>query len=239
MGLEGKVALVTGGGRGIGREICLRLSEQGVKVAANYSSSEPAGGGYAMSVRADVSDFSQCERMFAEVEEKLGPADILVNNAGITSDNLILRMPPEEFARVIGVNLAGTFHCTKLAARGMIKRRFGRIVNISSVIGLIGNAGQANYAASKAGVIALTKSTARELAGRGVTANAIAPGFIETDMTAGLSEAVREQMLNTIPQKRFGAAADVAAAAVFLCSEGAAYITGQVLAVDGGMTMGG
>ncbi|GHV36982.1 beta-ketoacyl-ACP reductase [Clostridia bacterium] len=238
MNLEGKVALVTGGGRGIGREICRKLAESGAAVAVNYSGTEPAVK-HALAVRADVADFARCESMFAEIEAALGTVDILVNNAGITRDNLLLRMSPEEFDAVIGVNLRGTFNCTKLAARGMIKKRYGRIVNISSVVGLIGNAGQANYAASKAGIIALTKSAAWELAGRGITANAIAPGFIETDMTAGLPEAVRAQMLGGIPQKRFGTAEDVAAAAAFLCSEGAAYITGQVLAVDGGMTMGG
>ncbi|MDR0838590.1 MAG: 3-oxoacyl-[acyl-carrier-protein] reductase [Oscillospiraceae bacterium] len=249
MELEGKIALVTGGGRGIGRELCLALARGGAAVAVNYSGSEAAAletarlieglGGRAITVRADVSDFAACEAMFAAVEETLGAPDILLNNAGITRDNLLLRMSPQDFSDVLGVNLTGAFHCLKLASRAMIKKRWGRIVNIASVVGLIGNAGQANYAASKAGVIALTKSAARELAGRGVTVNAIAPGFIETDMTTGLSDAVREQMLGGIPQKRLGAPSDIAAAAVFLCSGGAAYITGQVLAVDGGMTMGG
>jgi 3-oxoacyl-[acyl-carrier protein] reductase len=246
MELEGKIALVTGGGRGIGREICLRLAENGAAVAVNYSGSAVAAnelaealGGRAVAVRADVSDFAQCEKMFAKIEETLGTPDILVNNSGITRDNLIPRMPPEEFDEVVNVNLRGTFYCLKLASRGMLKKRRGRIVNISSVIGLVGNAGQANYAASKAGVIALTKSAAREFAGRGITVNAIAPGFIETDMTAALSESLRERILGSIPQKRFGTPFDVAAAVAFLCSDGAAYITGQTLAVDGGMTMGG
>jgi 3-oxoacyl-[acyl-carrier protein] reductase len=249
MDLEGKIALVTGGGRGIGREICLTLARGGAAVAVNYSGSEAAAletarlieelGGRAVTIRADVSDYAACEAMFAAVEQQLGAPDILINNSGITRDNLILRMSPEEFSDVISVNLQGAFHCLKLASKGMLKKRWGRIVNIASIVGLIGNAGQANYAASKAGIIALTKSAARELAGRGITVNAIAPGFIETDMTAALSESVREQMLANIPQKRLGGPADIAAAAAFLCSGGAAYITGQVLAVDGGMTMGG
>jgi 3-oxoacyl-[acyl-carrier protein] reductase len=249
MELEGKVVLVTGGGRGIGREICLQLARRGAAVAVNYSGSESAaestrqliesGGGRAITVRADVSDYAQCEALFAQVEKQLGAPDILINNAGVTRDNLIMRMTPEDFAGVIDVNLVGTFNCVKLATRAMIKRRYGRIVNIASVVGLIGNAGQANYAASKAGIIALTKSAAKELAGRGITSNAVAPGFIGTDMTAALSDTVRGQMLGGIPQKRLGAPSDVAAAVAFLCSDGAAYITGQVLAVDGGMTMGG
>ncbi|MDR3278018.1 MAG: 3-oxoacyl-[acyl-carrier-protein] reductase [Oscillospiraceae bacterium] len=243
MELTGKTALVTGGGRGIGREICLTLARAGAKIIVNYSGSEAAAadtasqivslGGEAVIVRADVSDFSQCEKMFAAH----GAPDILVNNAGVTRDNLLLRMTPEEFDAVLGVNLRGAFHCIKLATRAMMKNRYGRVVNIASVVGLSGNAGQANYAASKAGLIALTKSAARELAGRGVTVNAVAPGFIETDMTAALGETVRAELMQGIPQKRFGAPGDVAAAVAFLCGDGAAYITGQTLAVDGGMTM--
>ncbi|MDR2420517.1 MAG: 3-oxoacyl-[acyl-carrier-protein] reductase [Oscillospiraceae bacterium] len=246
---ELKTALVTGGGRGIGRAVCLALARGGASVAVNYASGEAraaetaamidAAGGHAVIVRADVSVFSECEEMFARVRAELGEVDILVNNAGITRDNLLPRMTPEEFASVLGVNLSGAFHCLKLASRGMIKNRRGRIVNIASVAGLVGNAGQTNYAASKAGVIALTKSAAREMAKRGVTVNAVAPGFIETDMTSPLGEDIRAEMLKNIPEGRFGAPEDVAAAVAFLCSDAAAYITGQVLAVDGGMTMGG
>lgn len=247
MSLEGKTALVTGGGRGIGRAVCLELARMGAAVAVNYSGSEAAAeqtkalieseGGRAMTVRADVSDFAQCEAMFSAIAETLASPDILVNNSGITRDNLIPRMSPEDFTDVLNVNLLGAFHCTKLASRGMMKARWGRIVNIASVVGLSGNAGQANYSASKAGVIALAKTTARELASRGVTANAIAPGFIETDMTAVLPDNVREEMLRGIPQKRLGSPEDIAKTVGFLCSDAAAYITGQTIAVDGGMTM--
>ena len=249
MNLENKVALVTGGGRGIGREICQTLAAQGAAVAINYSGSEAAAlevrqiieenGGRAATFRTNVADFAQVEVMLAEVEKTFGTPDILINNAGITRDNLILRMSAEDFAEVLSVNVQGTFNCTKAVIRGMMKKRSGRIVNIASIIGLIGNAGQANYAASKAGIIALTKSTAREIATRGITVNAIAPGFIETGMTASLTDEVRDTMLAQIPQKRLGAPSDVAQTVAFLCSDAAAYITGQVLAVDGGMTMGG
>ena len=249
MNLENKVALVTGGGRGIGREICQTLAAQGVAVAINYSGSEAAAlevrqiieenGGRAATFRANVADYAKVEVMLAEVEKTFGTPDILINNAGITRDNLILRMSAEDFSEVLNVNVQGTFNCTKAVIRGMMKKRNGRIVNIASIIGIIGNAGQANYAASKAGIIALTKSTAREIATRGITVNAIAPGFIETDMTASLTDEVRDTMLAQIPQKRLGAPSDVAQTVAFLCSDAAAYITGQVLAVDGGMTMGG
>ena len=249
MNLENKVALVTGGGRGIGREICLTLAAQGAAVAINYSGSEAAAlevrqiieenGGRAATFRTNVADYAQVETMLAEVEKTFGTPDILINNAGITRDNLILRMSAEDFAEVLSVNVQGTFNCTKAVIRGMMKKRSGRIVNIASIIGIIGNAGQANYAASKAGIIALTKSTAREIATRGITVNAIAPGFIETDMTAALTDEVRDTMLAQIPQKRLGAPSDIAHTVAFLCSDAAAYITGQVLAVDGGMTMGG
>ena len=249
MNLEGKIALVTGGGRGIGRAICETLAAQGATVAINYSGSEAAAievqkiientGGKAAIFKANVADYAQVEAMVAAVEEAFGTPDILVNNAGITRDNLMLRMTSEDFSDVLAVNLTGTFNCTKAVTRGMMKKRNGRIVNIASIIGLIGNAGQANYAASKAGIIALTKSTARELATRGITANAIAPGFIETDMTATLTDAVRDAMMTQIPQKRLGAPSDIAETVAFLCSDAAAYITGQVLAVDGGLTMVG
>ena len=247
MNLTGKTALVTGGGRGIGRAICLELARLGAAVAVNYSGSEAAAaetaklieatGGRAVTVRANVADFSECEAMFEAVTAALGAPDILVNNAGITRDNLIPRMTAEDFADVLGVNLSGAFHCTKLAVRPMMKARWGRIVNIASAVGLTGNAGQANYSASKAGLIAMTKTTAREFASRGITANAITPGFIATDMTAVLPDSVKDEMLGTIPQKRFGDAADIAGATAFFCSGAAAYITGQTLGVDGGMTM--
>ena len=243
----GKTALVTGGGRGIGRAICLELSRLGASVAINYSGSEAAAletasmieaaGGRAVTVRANVADFSECEAMFGYVAESLGAPDILINNAGITRDNLIPRMSPEDFSDVIDVNLSGAFHCTKLAIRHMMRSRWGRIVNIASAVALTGNPGQANYSASKAGLIALTKTTAREFASRGITANAVAPGFIMTDMTAVLPDSVKNEMLGAIPQKRFGSAGDIACAVTFFCSGAAAYVTGQTLGVDGGMTM--
>ena len=245
--LSGKTALVTGGGRGIGRAVCIELARLGAMVAVNYSDSEAAAletaslieaaGGRAFTVRSNVAYFSECEAMFESVTATLGAPDILINNAGITRDNLIPRMSPEDFSEVLGVNLTGAFHCTKLAIRPMIKSRWGRIVNIASAVGLTGNAGQANYSASKAGLIAFTKTTAREFASRGITANAIAPGFISTDMTAVLPDSVKDEMLSGIPQKRFGAAADIAGTVAFFCSDAAAYITGQTLSVDGGMTM--
>ena len=245
--LAGKTALVTGGGKGIGRAICLELARLGVSVAINYSGSEAAAletaalieaaGGRAFTVRANVAEFSECESMFEAVTNSLGAPDILVNNSGITRDNLIPRMSSEDFSDVLSVNLSGAFHCTKLAVRPMMKARWGRIVNIASAVGLTGNAGQANYSASKAGLIALTKTTAREFASRGITANAITPGFITTDMTAVLPDSVKDEMLGTIPQKRFGDAGDIAGTVAFFCSDAAAYITGQTLGVDGGMTM--
>lgn len=247
MSLEGKTALVTGGGRGIGRAICLELARLGASIAVNYSGSESAAletvslidanGGKAIAVRANVADFSECEAMFEAVTNALGAPSILVNNSGITRDNLIPRMSADDFSDVLSVNLSGAFHCTKLAVRNMMKARWGRIVNISSAVGIIGNAGQANYSASKAGLLALTKTTAREFASRGITANAIAPGFIMTDMTAVLPDSVKDEMLSGIPQKRFGSASDIAGAVAFFCSDAAAYITGQTLGVDGGMIM--
>ncbi|MDR0446006.1 MAG: 3-oxoacyl-[acyl-carrier-protein] reductase [Oscillospiraceae bacterium] len=249
MKLSGKTALVTGGGRGIGRAVCLALARSGAAVAVNYTNGEQAAeetraliealGARAIIVRADVADPAQCEELFSRVGTELGDIDILVNNAGITRDALLPRMSNEDFADVIGVNLFGAFYCSRLASRSMMKKRYGRIVSIASVAGLIGNAGQANYSASKAAVIALTKTAARELGRRGITVNAVAPGFIETDMTAALGENIRDEMLRSIPENRFGSPEDVAAAVAFLCSDEAAYITGQVLAVDGGMTMGG
>ena len=247
MTLSGKIAVVTGGSRGIGRAVCVRLAALGADVAVNYigGSAEAAVtkelcvrlGVRAITAEADVADYAACEALFAVTERELGAPDILVNNAGITRDGLILRMTAEDFESVLAVNLKGAFYCTKLACRPMMKKRGGRIINIASVVGITGNAGQANYVASKAGLIGLTKSSARELASRNITVNAIAPGFIETDMTNALSEQIKEKMLESIPLNRLGSPEDVAAAAAFLCGEEAAYITGQVLCVDGGMAM--
>jgi len=242
--LEGKVALVTGGSRGIGRAIAQSLAEGGARVAvvgrngerAEAAAEELPGEGHA-GFACDVADAGQVSTTLSAVEAAIGPVDILVNNAGITRDNLLLRMSSEEFDEVIGANLKGAFNFTKAVARGMMKRRSGAILNISSVVGLIGNAGQANYAASKAGLHGMTKSVAKELASRGVRCNAIAPGFITTDMTGELSESQIEALLGRIPLGALGAPADVADAARFLVGPGARYITGQVLAVDGGMVM--
>ncbi|MBQ3970566.1 MAG: 3-oxoacyl-[Selenomonadaceae bacterium] len=242
-----KVALVTGGSRGIGRAIALRLAEEGAKVAINYAGNVKAAeevkaaieekGGKAILVQADVSDSEAAEGMVASVVEAFGTVDILVNNAGITRDAIFARMKEEDFNAVINTNLKGVFHCTKAVTKLMMKQRSGRIVNMASVVGVTGNAGQANYSAAKAGVIGFTKSVARELAGRGITVNSVAPGFIETDMTAVLSDKVKEAMTEEIPLKRAGKPEDVANAVLFLASDNAAYITGQVLHVDGGMVM--
>lgn len=242
-----RAAIVTGGSRGIGRTVCLALAAQGMDVVVNYAGSAAAAeetaalcrekGVQAVTVQADVSCEAGAEALFAAATAAFGRVDVLVNNAGITRDDLLLRMSEEDFDAVLRTNLKGAFLCSKKAARLMMKQRYGRIVCLSSVVGVRGNAGQANYAASKAGVIGLVKSLAKELASRGVTANAVAPGFIDTDMTRALPEAVREGILSQIPQARFGAAADVAAAVAFLCGESAGYITGQVLCVDGGMAM--
>lgn len=242
-----RAAIVTGGSRGIGRAVCLALAAQGMNVVVNYAGSAAAAeetaalcrekGVEAITVQADVSCEAGAEALFAAATAAFGRVDVLVNNAGITRDRLILRMSEEDFDAVLSTNLKGAFLCAKKAARLMMKQRYGRIVCISSVVGVRGNAGQANYAASKAGVIGLVKSLAKELASRGVTANAVAPGFIDTDMTRALPEAVREGILSQIPQARFGEAADVAHAVAFLSGENAGYITGQVLCVDGGMAM--
>jgi 3-oxoacyl-[acyl-carrier protein] reductase len=245
MSLNGKTALVTGGTRGIGRAICLELARRGAKVVVNYpTDTENADetvklitdfGGVATAVKGDVSDYKSCEEMLQNIPAEFGMPDILVNNAGITRDNLLLMMKPEDFGKVIDVNLLGVFNVTKLVMRNMIKKKYGRIVNIASVVGITGNAGQSNYSASKAGVIGFTKSIAKEVASRGITCNAIAPGFIETDMTAALSPEQKEKIFAGIPAGRGGSPEDVAHLAGFFCDEGSEYITGQVVAVDGGM----
>ena len=247
MKFEGKTAVVTGGSRGLGRAICLELARGGAGVAFCYAGNEAAAretardiealGARALAVRCDVSDAAQVDALVKAAVEAFGRIDILVSNAGITRDNLLMRMSEADFDAVINANLKGTFLCMKAVSRLMLKQRYGRIVNLSSVVGLRGNAGQVNYAASKAGVIGMTKSLAKELASRGVTVNAVAPGFMETDMTAALPEATRAAAQGSIPMNRLGAPEDVAKAVAFLAGDDAAYITGQVLAVDGGMAM--
>lgn len=247
MNFAGKTAIVTGGSRGIGRAVCLELARGGANVVLCYAGNEAAAretardiealGAKALAVRCDVSDAAQVDALVRAAVEAFGRIDILVNNAGITRDNLLMRMSEADFDAVIDANLKGTFLCMKAVSRLMLKQRYGRIVNLSSVVGLRGNAGQVNYAASKAGVVGMTKSLARELSSRGVTVNAVAPGFIETDMTAALSESARSAAQGSIPMARLGTPEDVARAVAFLAGDGAAYITGQVLAVDGGMAM--
>ena len=242
-----RLALVTGGSRGIGRAIALALGKNGCDVAVNYNASAGAAealcgelaalGVRASAFRADVSDRSQVEALFKAVEAGMGPVEILVNNAGITRDNLLMRMKSEDWDAVLAANLNSAFYCTKEAIRGMAKARWGRIVSIASVVGLVGNTGQTNYSASKAGLIGFSKSVAREYAARGVTVNVVAPGFIGTDMTGVLKEQVKEAILGQIPLGRMGAPEDVARAVAFFASEESSYVTGQVLAVDGGMTM--
>ncbi|MBL0388856.1 3-oxoacyl-[acyl-carrier-protein] reductase [Tumebacillus sp. ITR2] len=245
--LNDKVALVTGGSRGIGRAICLELAEQGAKVVVNYSGSQAAAeevvaeikekGGEAIAVQGDVGTFADAEKMVSATTEAFGRIDIVVNNAGITRDNLLIRMKEEEWDSVLNTNLKGVFNVTKAVARPMMKQRSGRIINITSVVGLMGNAGQANYVSAKAGVIGLTKSNAKELASRGITVNAIAPGYIETDMTDNLGDDVKGKLFEAIPLSRLGRPEDIANAVSFLASERSGYITGQVLTVDGGMVM--
>ena len=242
-----QIALVTGASRGIGKAIALKLAEEGYMVVVNYNgSSEKAAetkeeiealGGTAITIKCDVSDFHQCEALVKDIVEKYGRIDVLVNNAGITKDGLLMRMSEEDFMDVININLKGAFNCIRHVSRYMMKQRYGKIINIASVVGVAGNAGQANYAASKAGIIGLTKSAAKELASRNITVNAIAPGFIETDMTSVLKDEVKEKLMSQIPIGHFGSAKDVANAAAFLASIDAGYITGQVFHVDGGMIM--
>ena len=245
--LHKKNAVVTGASRGIGRAICLELARQGANVIVNYTGNVEAArqtaeecqslGVQAFVYQADVSVAAQAQGLIEECINRFGSIDILVNNAGITRDNLMMRMSEEDFDKVLDINLKGAFLCAKAACRPMMKQRFGRIVNLSSVVGLRGNAGQANYAASKAGLIGLSKAMAKELATKGVTVNVVAPGFIETDMTSVLPESVRTQLLGSIPMGSLGKAQDVAQAAVFFAMPQNGYITGQVLCVDGGMAV--
>lgn len=244
--LTGKVALVTGASRGIGCAIAKKLAKMGALVIVNYNGSKEAAetvageickaGGSAVTYRCDVSDEAATTAMITAITKDYGGIDILVNNAGITRDNLMLRMTDAEFDAVLATNLKGAFHTMRAAAKTMLKKRYGRIINIASVTGMTGNAGQANYAAAKAGLIGMTKTAARELASRGITVNAVAPGFIETDMTRKLPEEIKEKACGQIPLGRFGQPEDVANAVAFLAAEGA-YLTGQVIAVDGGMVM--
>lgn len=245
--LTDKVAVVTGASRGIGKEIARTLASQGARVIVNFCGSvEKAqetvreieeAGEKAEAVQCDVSDFQKTAEMMEYVVKQYGRIDILVNNSGVTKDGLLMKMSEEDFDVVLDTNLKGAFHCIRHAARQMVKQRSGRIINISSVSGVLGNAGQVNYSASKAGVIGMTKAAARELASRGITVNAVAPGFIKTDMTDKLSDSVKEGVTAQIPLKTFGETRDVACAVAFLASEEARYITGQVLCVDGGMAM--
>ena len=247
MSTNGQPAPVPAGSRGIGRAICLELAKNGASIAVNYAGNAQAAeavaeecralGVEAMTVQADVADAGACAAMVKEVIAKLGHLDVLVCNAGITRDNLTLMMKEEDFDAVLDTNLKGAFHCMKAAYRPMMKQKYGRIVAMSSVVGLRGNAGQANYAASKAGLIGMCKSLAKELAGRNVTVNLVAPGFIDTDMTAALPETAREALLASIPMARLGQPEDVARAVAFFAREESGYVTGQVLCVDGGMAV--
>ncbi|ANU19676.1 3-oxoacyl-[acyl-carrier-protein] reductase [Planococcus plakortidis] len=245
--LTGKTAIVTGASRGIGAAIARRFAEEGANIVVNYSGSQEKAeavvaeieqaGGKAVAVKANVADAEAVKALADVAMKEFGSIDILVNNAGITRDNLMMRMKEDEWDDVINTNLKGVFLCTKAVTRQMMKQRAGRIVNIASIVGVMGNAGQANYVAAKAGVIGLTKTTARELASRGITANAVAPGFITTDMTEKLGDDVQSSMLAQIPLARFGAPEDVANAALYLASDEASYVTGQTLHLDGGMVM--
>ncbi len=247
LNLTDKVAVVTGGSRGIGRAIATTLAAAGAAVVVNYKGNQAAAdavvaeiagaGGQAVALQADVSQQAEVEQLFKAVLERFGKIDILVNNAGITRDGLLLRMKEDDFDAVLATNLRGVFLCTKAVLRPMTKARGGRIINISSVVGLMGNAGQANYAAAKAGIIGFTKSTAREMASRSITVNAVTPGYIETELTGVLSDQIKGAILENIPLGRLGSPQDVANLVCFLASDAAAYITGQTLTVDGGMVM--
>ncbi|WP_371368898.1 3-oxoacyl-[acyl-carrier-protein] reductase [Sporomusa rhizae] len=247
MHLDGQVAIVTGASRGIGRAIAIALAKAGAKVVVNYAGNTAAAeevrklitdnGGQAITVQADVANQEAVDSLVRQTIEAYGKIDILINNAGITRDNLLMRMKEEDWDAVMNTNLKGLFYCTKAVSKSMMKQRSGKIINMTSVVGIMGNAGQANYAAAKAGVIGFTKSMAKELASRGITVNAIAPGFIATDMTHGLSDQVKEDLAAKIPLNRLGTPEDVAAAAVFLATDSANYITGQTLNIDGGMVM--
>lgn len=244
---EGKAAIVTGASRGIGREIALLLASEGAKVAVNYSGSKDKAdevvqlikdaGGDAFAIQADVSNPDSVKNMIDKTIESFGSIDILVNNAGITKDNLLMRMKEDEWDDVININLKGVFLCTKGVSRQMMRQRAGKIVNVASVVGVVGNPGQANYVAAKAGVIGLTKTTAKELASRNINVNAVAPGFISTDMTDALNEDMQKQLLAGIPLGKLGSPEDIAKTVLFLLSEDASYITGQTIHVDGGMVM--
>ncbi|MBQ7955970.1 MAG: 3-oxoacyl-[Lachnospiraceae bacterium] len=245
--LTGKVALVTGASRGIGKEVAKTLAGYGATVIVNYNGSAQKAaevvkeieekGGSAVAMQCSVADYQACEQMVQDALAKFGHIDILVNNAGITKDNLVMKMTEEDFDAVINTNLKGTFNTIKCLYRTFLKQKAGRIINLSSVSGILGNAGQANYAASKAGVIGLTKSMARELASRSITVNAVAPGFIDTEMTQVMSDAAKEGAMTQIPLKRMGKPEEIAEMVAFLASEKASYITGQIIAVDGGMSM--
>ncbi|WP_026692527.1 3-oxoacyl-[acyl-carrier-protein] reductase [Peribacillus kribbensis] len=247
MKLAGKNALVTGASRGIGREIAIALAKEGANVAVNYSGSKEKAeevaaeikklGRDAFAIQCDVSNAEAVSEMVKQTADRFGTIDILVNNAGITKDNLLMRMKEDEWDDVISINLKGVFLCTKAVTRPMMKQRSGRIINVASIVGVSGNAGQANYVAAKAGVIGLTKTTAKELAPRGILVNALAPGFITTDMTDKLTEDMKQAMLGQIPLARLGEPADIAKVAVFLASNDSSYMTGQTLHVDGGMVM--